>query len=113
VTINLESPNQVGGQITAGSPVDVWIAFNGQGTNGVTRPIVHELYQNMKVLNVASSGGNVTLQGTPEQAGTLIFASQNATVYLTLRPPVGSIDRRPPTISVASLIGSRALRTGR
>src|SRR5262249_25384091 len=31
VTVNLESPNQVGGQIAAGSHVDVWVAFNGSG----------------------------------------------------------------------------------
>ena len=113
VTVSLESPNQVGGQITAGSPVDVWVSFNGSGTNGVTRPIVRELYQNVKVLNVASSGGNVTLQATPDQAGTLIFASQNATIYLTLRPPVGSVDRHPPIISTGSLLTGRALRIGR
>jgi Flp pilus assembly protein CpaB len=112
VVVNLESPNQVGGQITAGSPVDVWIAFNGQGTNGVTRPIVRELYQNMKVLNVASSGGNVTLEATPTQAGTLIFASENATIYLTLRPAVGTTSRKPPVIGVGSLLGARALRIG-
>jgi pilus assembly protein CpaB len=113
VTISLESPNQVGGQITAGSPVDVWIAFNGQGTDGVTRPVVRELYQNMKVLNVAGSGGNVTLEATPTQAGTLIFAAQNATIYLTLRPAVGTTSRQPPVIGVGSLLGARALRIGR
>jgi Flp pilus assembly protein CpaB len=113
VVINLESPNQVGGQISAGSPVDVWIAFNGQGTDGVTRPVVRELYQNMKVLNVAGSGGNVTLEATPTQAGTLIFASENATIYLTLRPAVGTTSRKPPVIGVGSLLGARALRIGR
>jgi Flp pilus assembly protein CpaB len=114
VTVSLESPNQVGGQIAAGSPVDVWVSFNGQGSNGISRPIVRELYQNMKVLTVASSGGNVTLQATPDQAGALIFASENATIYLTLRPPVGSPpDRHPPIISTASLLTGRALRIGR
>jgi Flp pilus assembly protein CpaB len=113
VVVNLESPNQVGGQITAGSPVDVWIAFNGQGTDGVTRPVVRELYQNMKVLNVAGSGGNVTLEATQTQAGTLIFASENATIYLTLRPAVGTTSRKPPVIGVGSLLGSQALKIGR
>jgi Flp pilus assembly protein CpaB len=112
VTVSLESPNQVGGQIVAGSPVDVWVSFNGQGSNGISRPIVRELYQNVKVLNVASSGGNVTLQATPDQAGALIFASENATIYLTLRPPVGTVDRHPPLISTASLLTGRALRIG-
>jgi Flp pilus assembly protein CpaB len=113
VVVSLESPNQVGGQITAGSHVDVWTAFNGQGSNGVTRPVVRELFQNMTVLGVASSGGNVTLEATPRQSGTLIFASENATLWLVLRPTVATTDRRPPVISVGTLLGAQALRIGR
>ncbi len=112
VTVNLASPNQVGGQIAAGSHVDVWVAFNGSGSNGVSRPIVHELYQDMAVLSVANSGGNVTLQATTTQAGTLIFASQNATIWLVLRPTNGTTGK-PPTISVNNLLGGRSLRIGR
>lgn len=112
VTVNLQSPNQVGGQISAGSHVDVWVAFNGSGSNGVSRPIVHELYQDMTVLQVASSGGNVTLEATSTtQAGTLIFASENAAIWLVLRPTNGSTGK-PPTISVANLLGGAALRIG-
>lgn len=113
VVISLESPNQVGGQITAGSHVDVWTAFNGQGSNGVTRPVVRELFQDMTVLNVASSGGNVTLEATPRQSGTLIFASENATIWLVLRPTVATTGRRAPVISVGTLLGAQALRIGR
>ena len=113
VVVNLESPNQVGGQITAGSHVDVWTAFNGQGSNGVTRPVVRELFQDMTVLNVASSGGDVTLEATSRQSGTLIFASENATIWLVLRPAVATTDRRPPVISVGTLLGAQALRIGR
>jgi pilus assembly protein CpaB len=112
VTVQLQSPNQVGGQVSAGSHVDVWVAFNGAGSNGVSRPIAHELYQNMTVLNVASSGGNVTLEGTSKQVGTLIFASENATIWLVLRPAVGSTDAKPPTIGVNQLLGGRSLRIG-
>jgi Flp pilus assembly protein CpaB len=111
VVVNLESPNQGGGQITAGSHVDVWVAFNGSATNGVSRPVAKLLYQNMTVLNVASSGGNVTLEGTPTQAGTLIFATENATIWLVLRPTVGTVTK-PPVISVNSLLGGRTLNVG-
>jgi Flp pilus assembly protein CpaB len=112
VVIHLDSPNQAGGQLAAGDNVDVWVAFNGQGSNGVARPIVHELYQNMTVLDVAKSGGNVTLQATSRQAGALIFATENATIWLVLRPTVGSTDSKPPTIGVSSLLGGPTLRTG-
>ena len=61
--IPLDSPSSVGGQITAGDHVDVWVL----ATKGAT-PVAHEMLQNMTVMNAASGGGNVTLQGYP-QAG--------------------------------------------
>ncbi len=113
VVVKLDSPQQVGGQITAGSHVDVWVAFNGQAANGVSRPIVRELYQNMTVLNASANNGNVTLAATSRQAGTLIFAAQNATIWLVLRPTVGSTDSKPPVISVGNLLGAPTLGIGR
>lgn len=112
VTLNLESQNQVGGQLTAGSRVDVYVAFNGSGSNGVSRPIVKEIFQNMTVLDAAASGGNVTLAATSNQAGALIYAAENATIYLVLRPAVASTNARPPVISVNSLLSGRSLRIG-
>ena len=93
VTISLGSPQAVGGQITAGSLVDVWIAING--TN-------HLLFQNMDVISI--SGENVTLKTTtPQQPGELIQAAQTAQVYLVLRPTNGTIVRRPPVVSSKNL----------
>jgi pilus assembly protein CpaB len=110
VVIALDSPQQVGGQITPGSHVDVWVAFSGESSSGVSRPIVHELYQNVYVLD--RNGSNVTLRANTKQAGTLIYASENAKLWLVLRPTVGSTDRKPPTIGVGTLLGSPSLRTG-
>jgi pilus assembly protein CpaB len=100
VVVSLGSPQQVGGQIGAGSHVDVWVVLNAQGANGVTRPTVKLLYQDMYVL--ALGGDNVTLRATPTQAGTLIYATSNASIWLTLRPTVGTTPK-PPAIS--SLVG--------
>jgi pilus assembly protein CpaB len=102
VVVPLGSPQEVGGQIAAGSHVDVWIALSSQGANGVSRSIVRELFQNMYVLGV--TGANVTLRATPTQAGTFIYASQNAQIWLALRPTVGSVTK-PPVISSSNLIG--------
>jgi Flp pilus assembly protein CpaB len=102
IVIPLGSSAQVGGQVVAGSHVDVWISLTAQTANGVTRPVTRELYQNMYVLGV--NGGNVTMRATPTQAGTLIFASQNSTIYFTLRPTVASITK-PPVISASNLVG--------
>jgi Flp pilus assembly protein CpaB len=97
VVVPLDSPSSVGGQITAGDFVDVWVL----ATSG-SNPIARELLQKMYVMNL--NGGNVTLRATPTQAGELIFASNNAKIWLTLRPPVASLTK-PPVISTNNLLG--------
>jgi Flp pilus assembly protein CpaB len=97
VVVTLGSPEQVGGQIAAGSHVDVWVSGTNQSArNGANTQSVAELYQDMYVLGV--SGGNVTFRATPTQAGKLIWASQNSHIWLVLRPTVGSVTK-PPVIS--------------
>jgi Flp pilus assembly protein CpaB len=108
VVVALDSPASVGGQIVAGDHVDIWVAFNAQGSNGVSRPIVREAFQNMQVLGL--TGGNVTFRATPRQAGQLIFASQNAKLWLVLRPAVGSTNSKPPTVSANDLLGLPSIR---
>jgi hypothetical protein len=58
----------------------------------------------MYVLNAAAGGGNVTLRATPTQAGTLIYASSNATIWLVLRPTIGTITK-PPVITSRAVTG--------
>lgn len=91
--VDLGSPQAVGGQITAGSHVDVWVTTSGQGSSGVSRPIAKLLYQDVTVLNV--SGGNVTLEGTPTQAGAIIYAATNDQLWLDLRPANGTTPKSP------------------
>jgi Flp pilus assembly protein CpaB len=116
VVVSLGSPQSVGGQLVAGDHVDVWIAFNGQSANGVTRPIVRLLYQDMTVLSAptATNGsGNVTMEATPRQAGTLIYATNNAQIYLVLRPTVATkIPTRAPVVSSNDLLGLPPIRVG-
>jgi Flp pilus assembly protein CpaB len=84
VVVSLGSPQAVGGQITTGSNVDVWVTTSGQGGNGVSRPVSKLLYQNMDVLGV--NGGNVTLRATSRQAGTIIYASEIRSAPTSSRP---------------------------
>jgi Flp pilus assembly protein CpaB len=94
VVVTLGSPEQVGGQITAGSHVDAWVSGSNQSANnGANTQSVVLLYQNLYVLGI--NGGNVTFRVTPVQAGRLIWASQNATLYLALRPTVGTTANVP------------------
>jgi Flp pilus assembly protein CpaB len=112
VVIALDSPASVGGQISPGDHVDVWVAFNAQGAGGITRPIVRLVMQNMYVLTAAPGGGNITMRATARQAGEFIYASQNAKIWLTLRPAVGSTTTEPPVISANDLLGLTAIRAG-
>jgi Flp pilus assembly protein CpaB len=106
VVVPLDSPAEMGGQLNAGDRVDVWVAISAQGANGITRPVVREVLQNMLVLTApAAGGGNVTLRATPRQAGIFIYAAQNAKIWLVLRPAVGSTATRPPVVSVNDLLG--------
>jgi Flp pilus assembly protein CpaB len=111
VVVPLDSPATVGGQIAAGDRVDVWVAFSAQGANGVSRPIVREVLQGIYVMN-AGVGGGVTIRATPRQVGQLIFASQNAKIWLVLRPAIGSTNSKPPVISANDLLGLPSLRVG-
>jgi Flp pilus assembly protein CpaB len=104
VVVPLGSPQSVGGQIVPGSLVDVWVTSSGQGSNGVSRPVAKLLFQKMEVMN-AIDGGNVTLMATARQAGQLIYASSNAQIWLTLRPTLGTVSKRPPVISAAAVVG--------
>jgi Flp pilus assembly protein CpaB len=92
VVIPLGSPQSVGGQVTAGSHVDVWVAYGGKD---------RELFQDLYVMAV--SGENVTFRATPQQAGTLIYASQNAQIWLVLRPTLGT-HGRPAQVGAANLL---------
>ena len=102
VVIPLGAPQAVAGQIAAGSHVDVWVTTSGQGSSGVSKPIAKLLFQDMRVLNV--SGGNVTLEATPTESGQLIFASTNDSIWLVLRPTIGT-KPKPPVISSNMVTG--------
>jgi Flp pilus assembly protein CpaB len=96
VVVSLGSPQSVGGQIAAGSHVDFWVTTSGQGAGGVSRPIAKLLFQNVLILGV--SGGNITLEASPRQAGQMIYASTNAQIWLALRNTVSRNLARPPVI---------------
>jgi Flp pilus assembly protein CpaB len=103
VVIPLDSPGEVDGQVAPGDDVDVYALINATTTNGSTVPVVREVLQNMYVLNTDSTG--VTLRATPLEAAKLIFASGNEKLWLTLRPPRGSVTKKPPIITTNTLLG--------
>ena len=102
VVVDLGSPQSVGGQIGAGSHVDVWVTSSAQASSGVSRPIAKLLFQNMDVLGF--DGTNVTLKATPTESGQLIFASSNDSIWLVLRPTIGTTPK-PPVVSASQVTG--------
>jgi len=102
VVVDLGSPQAVGGQIGAGSHVDVWVTSSAQASSGVSRPIAKLLFQNMDVLGF--DGTNATLKATPTQSGQLIFASSNDSIWLVLRPTIGTTPK-PPVIGASQVTG--------
>jgi Flp pilus assembly protein CpaB len=102
VVVDLGSPQAVGGQIGTGSHVDVWVTSAAQGSNGVSKPIAKLLFQDMYVLGF--NGTNVTLRATPTQSGQLIFASSNDSIWLVLRPTIGTTPK-PPVIGASQVTG--------
>jgi Flp pilus assembly protein CpaB len=103
VVVSLDSPQSVGGQISAGSHVDVWVTTSGQSASGANRPVARLLFQNMDVLGVSES--NVTLRTTSRQAGTIIYASTNAAIWLVLRNTVSTNTKKAPVIGAGNVTG--------
>jgi Flp pilus assembly protein CpaB len=99
VVIALDSPSSVGGQISQGDSVDVYALVTPTTTNA--QPVAKLVLPNMYVMGISS--GNVTLRATPSQAGELIWASNNAKVWLTLRPGSGTV-LVPPAVTANSLL---------
>jgi Flp pilus assembly protein CpaB len=102
VVVELGSPESVGGQIGAGSHVDVWVTSSAQASSGVSRPLAKLLFQNMDVLGF--DGTNATLKATTTQSGQLIFAASNDSIWLVLRPTIGTTPK-PPVISAGQVTG--------
>jgi Flp pilus assembly protein CpaB len=100
VVIPLDSPSSVGGQISSGDSVDVYALVTPTTANA--QPVAKLVLPNMYVMGL--SDGNVTLRATPTQAGELIWASNNAKIWLTLRPGGGTVTK-PPAVTANTLLG--------
>lgn len=79
VVVTPTPTRQIGGHITGGKYVDVWVATTSHGSR-----TLRKLDRNMQVLATDVSGGTITLRATPQQVGRLIYASAND--RLVVRP---------------------------
>jgi pilus assembly protein CpaB len=126
VTIPTDAAHGLVGQLQAGDRVDVFAGFNvvpvsSNGTplaGGQARPMLRLMMQNIEVVYVSSTGGNVTQAGSSSvslkvsdtQAAKLAFASDNGKIWLALRPPSGAKPSRPDAVTAETiLLGIRPL----
>lgn len=97
VSVRVNDVTGVSGFVLPGNQVDVIEAVKGKGSR--------ILLENLKVLAVDQEADKdkpavvktVTLEVTPEQAETLVGATQDSSIYLALRNPQDHGVRSPPT----------------
>jgi Flp pilus assembly protein CpaB len=114
VSVPLDGPHGLVGQVQPGDYVDVYAGWYGtHGANsGVGPGVLRLLIPDVLVLQsnpttvggVGSSnqGANVVLQVDDVHSGQLAYASDNAKLWLTLRP--GNASAPPPSVISASQI---------
>ena len=112
IAINVSANHGLVGQITAGDTVDVYVGTNGPGgtaKGGASLPsaqLVKLLQPDVYVLVApgAESQGAAILRVNTQDAAKFAFASDNTTVWLVLRPAVGSSRTPPSTATLATLL---------
>lgn len=107
------------GNIRAGDYIDVFGSFTGGATAG--RGVLRTIAQNVLVLSAPAKSGSganssaseksVVVRLTDKQSARLAYASDNGKVWFALRPPAGSAQSAPSTVTeqtVAAIPGARA-----
>jgi Flp pilus assembly protein CpaB len=92
VSVPLGTPQQVGGQIAAGSNVDVWVYLSD---NKCTYELVHNAYV------LSASGGDATLRADPRQAGRIVWGSNAGQLWLTLAATIATTNTAKPVCGPA------------
>jgi Flp pilus assembly protein CpaB len=102
IAIPLDSSHGLIGVVQAGDHVDVYVGVNGSAQG----PVLKLLAPNILVVLPpgASGGGNAILQVTTKQAATFAFASDNARLWLVLRPVIGAKPTPPSFMTAAALL---------
>ena len=126
ISLPLDTAHGMIGDVQAGDHVDVY-ALLGAGTSsfgasgGNSRAVLVTLMRDLVVLRApkASKGGvagpgqtqNVILRATDSQAAKLAWASDNAKVWLVLRPKIGADQTKPAVVDTRSLLeGTRGAK---
>jgi pilus assembly protein CpaB len=103
ISVPLDASHGLGGVVTTGDHVDLYVGFNATGQNGVTGPVLRLLIPNVAVLSApgsaGASGGNIVLAVNDNQAAAVAYASDNGKIWLFLRPG----NAQNPSVTTATL----------
>jgi Flp pilus assembly protein CpaB len=105
IAIPVDSAHGLIGQVSAGNFVDVYVGVAGASSAGGN--LVTLLAPDILVLVAPGAGSsNAVLRVSDHQAPKFAFASDNARIWLVLRPQVGASRTPPQTATLASLLAS-------
>ena len=116
VQVPIDGSHGLLGTIKRGDRVDVMVSFTGNSrgasAGAAGRPAVRYLLRDVRVAGAppaAQSGGaavgsgSVLLETTDRQAAQLAFVSDNAKLWFVLRPPVGAVNGKAPTVTAEAV----------
>ena len=90
MSLALESPRLVGGEVLPGDNVAVWGSFDSEGN--VTGDATVLAVPEAKVLTTSASSGNgeqstITLALQPDEVARVVFSQEKGSVWISLLPP--------------------------
>jgi Flp pilus assembly protein CpaB len=101
ISVSLDTVHGVGGQVTNGDHIDIYVGLNRVGGE----PVIKLLMADMTVLRAPyGTGGIYTLKATSHQAAVLAWAADNGRLWFVLRPPSGARTVVPGNITLRTLL---------
>jgi Flp pilus assembly protein CpaB len=107
IAVPVDSAHGLVGQVNAGDFVDVYVGLSGaaSGGNNVLTLLARRI---LVLVPPTTEVSNAILRVTMNQAPRFAYASDNARLWLVLRPQVGAAVTPPALVSLPSLVaGSR------
>jgi Flp pilus assembly protein CpaB len=112
IAVPVDANHGLIGQVAAGNYVDVYVGVNAGTTDAASGGSAHSgqlvtlLAPNVYVLVApgGSSGSGAVLRVATKDVAKFAYAADNATIWLVLRPQVGSSVTPPATATLSSLL---------
>jgi Flp pilus assembly protein CpaB len=117
ISIPLDNAHGMLGDVQAGDHVDVFAGMGGTpgATGANSRGVLVVLMRDLVVLRAPKTAKpangqtqQVVLRATDDQAAKLAWASDNAKIWLVLRPKIGAEQSKPAAVNARALLSSAA-----